>query len=76
MAIGSSWFWKPPRGGATVEGGSGRKRTESGEEALLEPFGGVGLDGFRSFAFDSSRYMRNSSSRQIKKGAPSLWCSS
>ena len=56
MAIGSSWFWKPPRGGATVEGGSGRKRTESGEEALLEPFGGVGLGGFRSFAFDSSRY--------------------
>ena len=31
------------------EGDSGGKRTESGEDALREPFGGVKVDGSRSF---------------------------
>ena len=50
MDVESSWSWKPPRRGSTVEGDSAGKRTESGEDALREPFGGVGMDGAGSFA--------------------------
>ena len=42
-------------------GGSGGKRAESGEGALREPLGGVGVGGARSFACISSRSLRSSS---------------
>ena len=57
-------------------GGSSGKRAESGEVALREPFGGVGVDGARSFACVSSCSMRSSPSPQAEKRASSLRCSS
>ena len=45
-------------------GGSGGERAESDEDALREPFGGVGVDGVHSFACISSRSLRSSSSHQ------------
>ena len=42
----------PRRPGSGKE--SGGKRAEPGEDALREPFGGVGVDGARSFACISS----------------------
>ena len=53
-----------------IDGGSGRKRTESGENALREPLGGVGVDGARSFVRISSPSLRSSSSRKAERRAP------
>ena len=49
MAVGPSWSWKLGSGGDF-----GGKRTKSGEGALRGTFGGVGVDGARSFACISS----------------------
>ena len=55
---------------------SGGKSSESGEKALREPFGRVGVDGARSFACNSSLSSRSPSFRQAESRAPSLRCSS
>ena len=51
-------------------GDSGGKRAESGEDALREPFGEVGIGGARSFACISSRNSRFPRLARLRRGRP------